>query len=80
MSNWELCPGSEQDQVVDWQRTEDYAGASVCIHCSFGVLLKKNKRIYVSISGAGYECNFGTLRKHYVNHKTERMSYNKKEK
>lgn len=82
-TRWMKCKGSGNDQVIDWDPTDDYPGASVCTGCSFGVLLLKGK-YFKSFTGSGHEARFGTLRTHYVRQsffryqwEYDRMTYHK---
>lgn len=69
----EKCEGSGQFQMVDWPPDENsmaydgkpYPGASVCVFCSYGVLLVRGS-IHKAVSGAGREGDAGKLRVHYV--------------
>ena len=67
------CPGSGQEQMLDWIPDGDYPGAAVCGTCSFGVLVRKGAR--KATSQAGFEGLAGILRVHYVSNDGESMSY-----
>ncbi len=73
------CRGSGTDQMVDWFPDDDYPGASVCIGCSYGVLLRKGS-VEPAVSNSGFQGYSGTLRVHYVNHKNMTMTYRKPKK
>lgn len=64
-SGWVRCEGSGEMQAVDWTATPDYPGASVCINCSYGVLLCR-RSIVQGQSVSGWHGDFGRLRVHYV--------------
>lgn len=67
------CEGSGGSQMVDWdpdlkptkEFPKGYPGASVCIHCSYGVLLRRGS-VQGAISQAGFRGTAGTLRTHWV--------------
>ena len=66
------CEGSGTVQMVDWYPDDTeafdgkpYPGASVCIYCSYGVLLIRGS-IHKAISGSGREGSAGKLRVHYI--------------
>lgn len=67
------CKGSGGDQMADWdpdlKATEEfpkgYPGASVCVHCSYGVLLRRGS-VHEATSQTGRLGTAGTLRTHWV--------------
>jgi len=65
MATWVRCEGSGEEQAVDWEPMGDYPGASVCIYCSYGVLLRRGT-IVEGVSLSGRPGEFGRLRVHYV--------------
>lgn len=75
------CEGSNTTQMVDWEPSgsdafdgKPYPGASVCIHCSHGVLLVRGS-IRKATSMTGVKGTAGTLRVHYL--KDDLMAYTK---
>lgn len=65
MSDFERCPGSGGLQMLDWFPDRDYAGAVVCLHCSFGVLIVKGSA-HDATSISGFKGRAGRVRVHYV--------------
>lgn len=66
------CDGSGGIQMVDWDPDDlitvngkPYPGASVCIYCSYGVLLARGS-VHKAVSQAGFEGTAGKLRTHWV--------------
>ena len=89
------CEGSGGNQMVDWDPSDTpsnefpqgYPGASVCIYCSYGVLLRRGT-VHKATSQAGFEGTGGTLRTHWVEWKFDgrgpgpdpiRMAYRKQD-
>ena len=78
-TGWERCEMSGETQMLAWGPDDDYPGASVCIGCSYGVLVRK-RSAHAATSEAGYEGLAGTLLTHYVRRykgRAEELSYRK---
>jgi hypothetical protein len=64
--------------MLDWLPDGDYAGASVCTECSFGVLIVRGSEQNAESRG-GVHGQAGQLRVHYVSRGTHseepRMKY-----
>jgi len=65
VSDFQKCEGSGGIQMLDWFPDKDYAGAVVCIYCSFGVLIVKGSD-RDAVSGSGFHGRAGKVRVHYV--------------
>lgn len=64
-AGWQRCPGSKGTQMLAWPPGPGYAGAVVCLGCSFGVLIIAGTD-HPAASQAGYEGTAGTVRVHEV--------------
>jgi hypothetical protein len=77
-NDFRKCEGSGGMQMLDWFPDKDYAGAVVCIHCSFGVMIVKNSD-HNAVSQSGVDGRAGKVRVHYVTRGTRteepRMKY-----
>ncbi len=63
--------------MLDWfPESDGYPGACVCIHCSYGVMIRKGSD-HAAVSQSGFEGQAGTLRTHYVNRGEQKMTYTK---